>query len=163
MRKKSIYFLVISVFLVLDQLTKSVVVKNITHFGSLEVIPGFFKIIRIHNSGAIFGFFSQSNSPIVLILLKAASLIALFFVLYYFIKTPIAEKYMNFSLSLILAGALGNQLDRFTRGFVVDFLDFSFWGWHWPTFNVADMCISTGAVLLAFIFFFKRGPQCSPS
>jgi signal peptidase II len=163
MKKKSAFFTVILVFLSLDQLTKYFVVKNIAHFGSVDVIPGFFKIIHIHNKGAIFGFFSHSNSSLVLFLLKASSLVALGFVLYYFLKAPISDRFMNFSLALILAGALGNQVDRFSRGFVVDFLDFSFWGWHWPTFNVADMCISTGAVLLAFIFFFKRGPQCSPS
>lgn len=163
MKKKSAFFIFISFLLALDQLTKYFVAKNIVHYGSVDVIPGFFKIIHIHNKGAIFGFFSHSNSSLVPFLLKVSSLIALGFVLYYFLKTPVSDRFMNFSLALILAGALGNQVDRFSRGFVIDFLDISFWGWHWPTFNVADMCISSGAVLLAFIFFFKRGPQCSPS
>lgn len=163
MKKKSLFLIVILFLLALDQLTKYVVARSITHYDSVDVIPGFFKIIHIHNKGAIFGFFSRTNSSMLPILLKASSLIALGFVLYYFLKTPVSDRFMNFSLALILAGALGNQVDRFSRGFVIDFLDFSFWGWHWPTFNFADMCISTGAVLLAFIFFFKRGPQCSPS
>ena len=158
MKKKSIYFLLILVWLALDMASKIAIDRNISHYGSIDVIPGFFKIIHVQNKGAIFGFFSHSNSALVLTLLKISSLVALGFVVYYFIKTPVAEKFMNFSLALILAGALGNQLDRFLRGYVIDFLDFSFWGWHWPTFNVADMCISTGAVCLASIFFFKRGP-----
>lgn len=155
--------IVILFLLVLDQVSKWIVFQNIILYGSVDIIPGFFKIIHIHNKGAIFGFFSQANSPAVLFLLKIFSLIALGFVIYYFLKTPVSDAFMNFSLTLILAGALGNQLDRFSRGFVIDFLDFSFWGWHWPTFNVADMCISVGAVFLAYIFFFKRGPKCTPS
>lgn len=162
MKKKTVFFIIILLLLALDQITKFFVAKNIAHFGSLDVIPSFFKIIHIHNKGAILGFFSNSGHPWVLILLRAASLIALGFVLYYFIKIPASCTFMNVSLSLILAGALGNQVDRFSRGFVIDFLDFSFWGWHWPTFNVADLCISIGAALLAFLFFFKRGSQCSP-
>lgn len=163
MKAKSFYFIFILLLLVLDQATKFIIARNIIHYGSINIIPGFFKIIHIHNKGAIFGLFSQSNSPVILFLLKVSSLIALGFVLYYFLKTPASYRLMNISLALILAGALGNQVDRFLRGFVIDFLDFSFWGWHWPTFNVADMCISVGAVLLAFILFFKRGSQCSPS
>jgi signal peptidase II len=82
---------------------------------------------------------------------------------YYFVKTPAADRLMKVALSLVLAGALGNHLDRIFRGHVVDFLDFYIGRAHWPFFNVADSCITVGAGLLIFIFFFRRNPSCTPS
>jgi signal peptidase II len=82
---------------------------------------------------------------------------------YYFLKASPEEKWLKISLSLIIAGALGNFIDRIFKGYVIDFLDVSVRGWHWPSFNVADSCISIGAVLLIYIFLFKRSPTCSPS
>ncbi len=81
---------------------------------------------------------------------------------YYFIKTPASDGKVKLALSLILAGALGNLVDRVGRGFVIDFLDFYVGRWHWPFFNVADSCITIGALLL-ILFFVIRRPACSPS
>ncbi len=163
MRRRSIYLVFITVLLTLDQITKAAIFRSINPYGVQTVIPNFFDLVHVRNKGAIFGFFSNADSSFIFVLLTVFSLAALGLVVYYFIKTPVSEKLMNVSLSLILAGALGNQVDRIMRGHVIDFLDFQFWGWHWPSFNVADSCISTGAVLLIFIFFFKRGPECTPS
>jgi len=163
MRQRSIYFVFITVLLAVDQITKAAIFRSINPYGARTVIPDFFDLVHVRNKGAIFGFLSNADSSFIFILLTVFSLAALGLVVYYFIKTPVSEKLMNISLSLILAGALGNQVDRIMRGYVIDFLDFQFWGWHWPSFNVADSCISTGAVLLIFIFFFKRGPECTPS
>ncbi len=163
MRRRSIYLMFITGLLVLDQITKAAISRSINPYGVRTVIPDFFYLVHVRNKGAIFGFFSNADSSFIFVLLTVFSLAALGLVVYYFIKTPVSEKLMNVSLSLILAGALGNQVDRILRGYVIDFLDFQFWGWHWPSFNVADSCISTGAVLLIFIFFFKRGPECTPS
>lgn len=163
MRRRSIYLVFITVLLAVDQITKAAISRSINPYGVRTVIPDFFDLVHIRNKGAIFGFFSNADSSFMFVLLTVFSLAALGLVVYYFIKTPVSEKLMNVSLSLILAGALGNQIDRIMRGYVIDFLDFKFWGWHWPSFNVADSCISTGAVLLIFIFFFKRGPECIPS
>ncbi len=146
-----------------DQVTKSMIARNIFLNSSEEIIPGFFRLVHIRNKGAIFGFFSQSGNRNVYLLLTFASLIALGLVVYYFFKTPPDEKFLKISLSLILAGALGNFVDRVFKGYVIDFLDVSIKGWHWPSFNMADSCISTGAVLLIFIFLFKRSPTCSQS
>ncbi|MFC2160796.1 signal peptidase II [Acidobacteriota bacterium] len=163
MRRRSIYLAIIAGMVALDQITKSAVFKSINPYSVRTVIPNFFNLVHVRNKGAIFGFFSNANSRFIFILLTVLSLAALGLIVYYFIKTPVSEKLMNVSLAFILAGALGNQTDRILRGYVIDFLDFNFWGWHWPSFNVADSCISTGAVLLIFIFFFKRGPECSQS
>ena len=163
MNRKSFYFLFILFFLIVDQLTKFIISRSIGLNNSLSVIPGFFDLVHVRNKGAIFGSFSRSGSQLVHILLILASLVALALVIYYFFKTAISEKLLKISLSLILAGALGNLIDRIFRGYVIDFLDFSIKGWHWPSFNVADSCISIGALLLIFILFFKRSPKCSQS
>jgi len=163
MNRRSFYFLFILFFLIVDQLTKFIISRSIGLNNSLSVIPGFFDLVHVRNKGAIFGIFSRSGSQLVHILLMLASLVALAMVIYYFFKTAISEKLLKISLSLILAGALGNLIDRIFRGYVIDFLDFSIKSWHWPSFNVADSCISVGALLLIFILFFKRSPKCSQS
>jgi signal peptidase II len=161
-KKNSVYFLLIAALVGLDQLTKILVARSVDLYGSVTVIPGFFNITRIHNKGAIFGAFSAVGGSGILFLLTSASLIALALVVYYFIKTPAADRRVKTALALILAGALGNLVDRVVRGFVVDFLDFYVGRWHWPFFNVADSCITVGALLL-LLFFVIRKPACSPS
>lgn len=163
MIRKSYYFLVVVVLVGLDQLTKALIVRSIILQGSRSVIPGFFNLTHVRNRGAIFGFFSHSDSRILYIFLTLVSVAALGLVIYYFFKTPVSERLMKISLSLILAGALGNLIDRLFRGHVIDFLDFYVKDWHWPSFNVADSCITVGAFLLIFILIFKRGQECTPS
>jgi signal peptidase II len=163
MKDNSLYFMIILFLLFVDQLTKTIVSTSFDLFESKVVIPGFFNLTYIKNRGAIFGFFSTNQSFWVYALLTMASLAALGLVVYYFYKTPSSERFLKISLSLIMAGALGNLTDRLLRGSVVDFLDFYVKRWHWPFFNVADSCITVGAILLLYIFFFKKGDRCFPS
>ena len=162
MRKNLPYALVVVGGVVLDQITKAIVAAAIPHLTSRPVIPGFFNLTVVHNRGAIFGLGSRTSSPALTAVLMAAALAALGLVVYYFLKTPPNERLTKVALSLILAGALGNQVDRIIRGYVVDFLDFYVRGQHWPFFNVADSCISVGAVLL-IISLVRRKPACTPS
>jgi signal peptidase II len=162
MRKNLPYLTVVLFLLLMDQLTKGLIAREIPLYGSRKVIPGFFSLTHIRNKGAIFGFFSQPENRLVFLALVAGSLIALGLVLYYFVRTPAAERGTKLALSLILAGALGNQIDRLVRGYVTDFLDLYVGSRHWPFFNVADSCITIGAVLL-FIMLLIRKPVCSPS
>ncbi|MBP1661542.1 MAG: lipoprotein signal peptidase [Candidatus Aminicenantes bacterium] len=162
MKKNVRYFLAALGLVALDQATKAVVARTVPLYESVPVIKGFFNITRIHNKGAIFGTFSQTDNTLVFALLTAASLAALAFVVYYFFKTPDSDKLMKVSLTLIMAGALGNQFDRLVRGHVIDFLDFYVGKAHWPFFNVADSCITIGACLM-LVTLFRRKPACSPS
>jgi signal peptidase II len=162
MKKNAPYFLIVIALVALDQATKYIIARTVDLYDSVTVIPGFFNITRIHNKGAIFGTFSQANNKLVFALLTAASLAALALVVYYFFKTPVADKLMKVALTLIMAGALGNQLDRLIRGHVIDFLDFYVGKAHWPFFNAADSCITIGACLMLVILF-RRKPECSPS
>lgn len=162
MKKNDAYFLFMVALVALDQATKYIIARTVDLYESITVIPGFFNITRIHNKGAIFGTFSQANNKLVFALLTAASLAALALVVYYFFKTPAADKLMKVALTLIMAGALGNQFDRLIRGHVIDFLDFYVGKAHWPFFNAADSCITIGACLMLVILF-RRKPECSPS
>jgi signal peptidase II len=142
--------------IVLDQLSKLAIVKLVPLYGTVTVIPGFFDITHIRNKGAIFGLFNRSGATGVTALLLLASLAAMGIVLFYFFRTPENQRWTKAALSLILAGAVGNQIDRLVRGFVVDFLEMHVKGFYWPTYNVADASISVGAVLLAAIVIFRR-------
>ncbi|MGD8534462.1 MAG: signal peptidase II [Candidatus Aminicenantes bacterium] len=163
MIRRLIFPIIIFALLGIDQLTKALIARSIPFQSSQSVIPGFFNLTHIRNRGAIFGFFSHSESRILFIFLTLVSLVALGLVIYYFFKTPSSQRFMKISLSVILAGALGNLIDRVFRGYVIDFLDFHIKNWHWPSFNVADACITIGAFLLIFILVFKRGKECIPS
>jgi len=162
MNKNGPYLLIMLGLVALDQATKNLIARTVDLYESVPVIPGFFNITRIHNRGAIFGTFSQTNNRYVFLLLTAASIAALAMVVYYFIKTPASDKLMKISLTLIMAGALGNQFDRLVRGHVIDFLDFYVGKAHWPFFNAADSCITIGALLMLVILF-RRKPACTPS
>jgi signal peptidase II len=163
MKQRIPYFLLIIFLLIADQVTKAWIARTIVLNSSRQVISGFFQLVHIRNKGAIFGFFSQSGNRYVFLMLTLASLVALSLVLYYFFRTSAEDKWMMISLSLIIAGAVGNFIDRIFKGYVIDFLDVSVRKWHWPSFNLADSCISIGAVLLILIFLFKRSSPCSPS
>jgi signal peptidase II len=162
MKNNAVYLGLVGLLVALDQLTKALVAGRVDLYRSVPVIPGFFNITHIRNSGAIFGFFSNSESLPVFIGLRAATFLALGFVIYYFIKAPVGATLPKISLALILAGALGNFFDRLFRGYVTDFLDFYLGQRHFPFFNVADSCITVGAALLIIISL-RRKPECSPS
>lgn len=163
MKRPVFYFMFIIFFFCLDQVSKALIVRQLAHNGSIKVIPGILTFVHVHNRGTIFGFFSQTHNPLTSLVLTLTSMAALSLVVYYFFKTQPSEKLLKIALSLILAGALGNLADRILRGYVIDFLDFSIRRWHWPTFNLADSCITIGAFFLLYAYFFQKGPKCSPS
>ena len=156
MKRTAPYFLFVGILLVLDQLSKSWVAAKIGLYETVRVIPGFFNLTHVRNKGAIFGFFNHIRGNGAAVLLTVLSIVAFVLVLVYFFKTPPEQKLARFTLALVMAGALGNQFDRIFRGTVIDFLEFHFKRFYWPTFNLADSCVSIGAVLLIYIFFVRR-------
>ena len=162
MTKNTPYLLLAALLVLADQVTKAIVARSVELDRSVPVIRGFFNITRVHNKGAIFGTFSQTGNGLIFALLTVASIAALGFVAYFFFKTPSSDALMKIALTLIMAGALGNQFDRLVRGHVIDFLDFYIGTAHWPFFNVADSCITIGAGLM-LVALFRSKPACSPS
>lgn len=147
--KKKIYIIIFVVFLLIgfDQLTKYLVIENIGFNNSKVIFDNFFSLICIKNIGAAFGI--MSGNIFILILITV-------FLIYYIIH-EIKKNYKNninlLSLTLILGGACGNLIDRVFRGYVVDFLSFKLFGYEMAIFNVADMFITFGVVLMVIILF----------
>ena len=128
-----------------DQITKQMILSHYQH-GDWTPITGFFNIVRAHNTGAAFSFLA-GGSGWQRWLFVAIGVIATVLIVWQLRKHP-GEKMFCLSLSSILGGAIGNVVDRLQHGYVVDFLDFYWGSSHFPAFNVADMGITLGAILL---------------
>ncbi len=151
------YFLVIAiVVLLLDRLAKWAVASNIALRDSVVVIPGFFRLTHVENTGAAFGLFADSSAQWKVGALVSFSIVALIVVSALLWKNSHAVSTTTIGLSLILGGAMGNLWDRMVSGRVVDFLDFYVGSYHWPAFNVADTAIVIGAALLISEIFFAK-------
>ena len=133
--------IIVLLVLALDQLTKLIVTANLTLQESIPLIKGVFSLTLIHNRGAAFGIFKNQLHIFIFISLIAVALI------YSMLKNNKSGKLYSLSLSLILAGALGNLLDRVFLGYVIDFLDFHIW----PVFNIADSAITCGTLILGWV------------
>jgi signal peptidase II len=151
------YFFVIAIIvLLLDRLAKWAVASNIRLHESLVVIPGFFQLTRVENTGAAFGLFADSSAQWKIGALVSFSVLALVVVSALLWKNSHSLSTTTIGLSLILGGAMGNLWDRMMSGRVVDFLDFYVGSYHWPAFNVADTAIVIGATLLISEIFFTK-------
>ena len=140
----------ILLLVVLDQGSKLLIQNSIPFQNSISVIPGFFNLTHLHNTGAAFGMLNDSNLFFVI-------LASLAFVALILLRQHFTGKLMGAGWILLLAGIIGNITDRLRLGHVVDFLDFQFGGYHWPSFNVADSCICIAAGLFLLSSF-----QCQP-
>ena len=144
------YWIVSSVFvslLALDQASKLLIERHIPLHQARDVIPGFFAIVHVQNTGAAFGMLA--GIPGAGTFFVVISLIAIVFICAYFRWIKDEEVWTPLCLALVLTGTVGNLIDRFRLGSVVDFLDVHYQGLHWPAFNVADSCITIGVLLLA--------------
>ena len=146
-RKNTILLIVFCILLALDQASKLVIDHYVPIHQSREIIAGFFSIVHVQNRGAAFGLLAHIPGAAHIFLIT--SLIAIVLILVYFRWIKEGEVWTPICLSMILTGAVGNLIDRFRLGSVIDFLDFHYAGWHWPAFNVADSSITIGVILLA--------------
>lgn len=142
------HLLIALAVLILDRLTKWIVVRTIVLEDAVPIIPGFFRFTHLENPGAAFSLFAESTSPFKTALLVAFSLAALAVVAFLLWRSRNEFNITTISLSLILGGAVGNLCDRLSDGMVTDFLDFYVGAHHWPPFNIADSAIVVGACLL---------------
>ena len=150
-----------AVGVLLDQLSKFLVVYNLELYESFELIPGVFHFTYIQNTGAAFGSFSESRWVFMVL----STLMIVGILVYIFYKKPQSKLLMS-SLTLIVAGGVGNMIDRVRLGYVIDFLDFcafpKLWMWN---FNVADafVCVGAGIMILWMILDmvkdYKKGKQ----
>lgn len=134
--------------LILDRLSKWLVLCNIALEDVIPIIPGFFRLTHLENPGAAFSLFAESPSPFKTAMLVAVSVTALVIVARLLWLRRGNFNATTLGLSLIMGGATGNLWDRLADGRVTDFLDFYIGAHHWPPFNLADSAIVVGALLL---------------
>ncbi len=141
--------------ILLDLITKQWVVSGMTLYHSIPVWGDFFRLTYTHNRGAAFGINVGEYSRVFFLVLSSAALVVLVLI---YRSTPLTDRVRLFATALVSGGAIGNIIDRlrYERG-VVDFLDVGFGSHRWPVFNVADMAVSTGAVLLLLSFYLEDG------
>ena len=131
----------------LDQASKIAIDKSFQLYESIAIIPSFFNLTYVHNTGAAFSFLSEAGGwqrwffAVLAIVMSVIMTIWL-------TRLKENETLLAVALSLILGGAIGNLIDRLFYGYVIDFLDFYYGTYHWPAFNIADSAITIGVALM---------------
>jgi signal peptidase II len=142
------------VFLI-DQTTKAWAARALRFDGDRSLIGGFFNLAYAQNTGVAFSMLDEHGDAgrwgLSVVAIVAATL-----VMYFFWRTPRTDDRILGALALLLAGIAGNVTDRLRLGFVIDFIDVQFGGWHYPTFNIADAAICVGAGLLILDMFLSK-------
>ena len=145
--------------LILDQVTKWVADRSLELHVQVPVMPSF-NFTLVYNTGAAFSFLSGAGGWQRWFFSLLAILICIVIVIW-LKRLNAHEKWMAVGLSLVLGGALGNLIDRLLYGYVVDFIQWYYKGFYWPTFNIADSAITVGATILVIynVFFQKQHTQ----
>lgn len=151
--KTRLVLLLVGLIVVVDQVTKAVVVRALAPHESIPIIDSFFHLTLVHNTGAAFGLLAHTPAWFRQPFFLLATGVAVFALLFFLRHTDEANQPVVISTAAIIGGALGNLIDRLRYGQVVDFLDFHWSGYHWPAFNVADTCITLGVIGILWASF----------
>lgn len=153
-KRQTLFWLGLAVVvLVVDQVTKQWIVEQYS-LGMSDRITGFFNLVHVHNYGAAFSFLNNEGGWQRWGFSVFAAVISLIIIVWIVRLSP-QQRLEGCALALILGGALGNLYDRVALGYVIDFLDFHWSGWHFPAFNVADSGITLGAILIILDSFLR--------
>ncbi len=137
-----------------DQLSKLWIRSNLAIWESLFEV-GFFRLTRVHNSGAAFGLFQGQSFLLTIIALVGVAALLLY-IFFFHHKFPFLDNRLGkLALGLVLGGAVGNLIDRIHFGYITDFIDFNFW----PAFNIADSAIVVGVIILAYYIISLAGTR----
>ena len=148
-RAEILVFGIAALVFALDQWTKSLVLKHLPFqqpWNPIDALRPFVTLTHVHNTGAAFGIFPSGG-----LFFTVISIVVVIAILFYYRQFPSNQPFVRISLGLQMGGALGNLFDRLTLGYVVDFIDFQIW----PVFNVADMAIVAGVIILAYFLLFR--------
>ncbi len=136
-----IWLIIATLTIILDQVSKALIVQNFSLTDHFTFVPGLFDIVYVRNTGAAFSIFENHTW-----ILGAISVLFSIAIIVYMFKTKPCDKTLILSAGLLLGGALGNGIDRIIRHYVVDFIEFTLF--TFPVFNLADVAITVGAVLV---------------
>ena len=140
MKRLTIYSLV---FLMIDLLIKIIVINFMELYDTIKIIPGFFNITYVRNTGAAFSILEDSRIFFIVI-----TFIALIVIYLFLLKDKVLNKYQTFLYSMLIGGIVGNLVDRIIYGYVIDYLSFNIFGYSFPVFNIADSFIVISVILL---------------
>ncbi len=160
MRDSVRWFVVAAVVIIADQLSKWLITERFS-LSEMYPVTDFFNLVLVYNQGAAFSLLADAGGwqrPFFI----ALGLITTLGISYFLRQHPHQPR-ICWGLSLIMGGALGNVTDRVYLGHVIDFIDIYFNQWHWPAFNVADIAIVLGALLLVLDGFLVTAPTESKS
>lgn len=139
----------IFLLVLIDQFTKLIAKLNLYPDGNINIISGYLSLTYLENRGQPLEYLKTK------VFLVGVTSVVIAFMLYYLLKHKETSKYIKISLILIISGAIGNFIDRITKGYVVDFIHFYIKNiFDWPVFNVADIFVVCGTILLAVIILF---------
>jgi signal peptidase II len=147
-KQRGVYGLIMAGVVVLDQLTKWLVVRSLDLHEYRPLVDGLLSLSHVRNRGAAFGILSDADLPYQAVLFSALSFVALLAIAVYAYRLPSEARLPRTALTLVLGGAVGNLIDRVRLGYVVDFVHVYWRQYQWPDFNVADSAISIGVALL---------------
>ncbi len=159
LRLYSYLFLIGSSTVLLDQISKIWIDNNMNLFETRPLLGGFLDLHYIRNPGAAFGLFSHSFADFRIPFFVGISIVAIGIILFLFHKLEESEVIMPVALSLVLGGAIGNLIDRIRLGEVIDFILIHYKRFRWPAFNIADIAITAGVILLVLRMLFLEQEQ----
>lgn len=149
-----LFFAVAAIIVILDQASKRLIWAAFQDTGGRDLIDGVLRIRLSTNTGAVMGILSGSRP--ILITVTIISIIAL---IYFAYRMRYAPVFKRVCLGLVLGGAFGNLIDRIATGKVIDFIDMGIGNYRWPTYNVADIAVTVGAIILIAGFAFQKEPD----
>lgn len=139
-------FLISLLFLIIDQIIKNILVFTLSFDTPYVIIHNFFNITLVKNTGAAFSILSSST-----FLLSVIGILAMVILYVFFIKDKYLTNFESILYGALAGGILGNLLDRILRGYVIDYLDFNIFGYNFPVFNLADICITISIIILVIL------------
>jgi signal peptidase II len=137
-----------------DQAAKALVRWGLDLHESATIVPGLVDLTHVQNTGAAFGILNATDFPFKSALMLTVALLAFVAIAYYTARLAAHETFARVGLTMVLAGAIGNLIDRALAGSVTDFVDLYWGSWHFWAFNVADAAITIGAVLVILDLLF---------
>jgi len=156
-KAKLIFLLAVSLTVILlDQISKDWIEHNVSLYQSIQVIPSFFHITHIKNTGGAFGILAEFKGLYFKTFFILFTLLTIGVVGFFYCKLKPNQNAPALGIALIIGGAIGNLIDRIRLGGVIDFIDVHYYSLHWPAFNVADSAITIGSVLLGVLIFLKK-------
>jgi signal peptidase II len=150
---------VAALVILVDQVSKALILNNLPIHQSVKVIEGLFDITHIRNPGGAFGLMANMSAATRMFVFLFLSSLAVGLLFYLYKKTPKTHSFLATGFAMIFGGAIGNLIDRIRFGNVVDFLDFYIDKYHWPAFNIADSAITIGIFIFVFHLLFKKMPE----